>query len=256
MPRRADLKRILVIGSGPIVIGQAAEFDYSGTQATKALKEEGYEVILINSNPATIMTDPEFADQTYIEPVTPEYVELILEREKADATAVQKSNAGGWHSRSDLMNWPEPPLAKLREWFVEATNAMVEATVKLTSAGGVSRPFTGSLQFVAWANVIRKGHYHRIHNHPGSSWSGVYYVDAGQDAPGQPLSGVLELLDPRPFTEMVFTPGEPFGQKAIVRPRSGGMVIFPGFLYHFVNPYQGEGERISIAFNVRATEGA
>src|SRR5689334_25021008 len=85
MPRRADLKRILVIGSGPIIIGQAAEFDYSGTQATKALKEEGYEVILINSNPATIMTDPEFADQTYIEPVTAEYVELILEREKPDA---------------------------------------------------------------------------------------------------------------------------------------------------------------------------
>ncbi|HEY7234686.1 MAG TPA: carbamoyl-phosphate synthase large subunit [Gemmatimonadaceae bacterium] len=85
MPRRADLQRILVIGSGPIIIGQAAEFDYSGTQATKALKEEGYEVILINSNPATIMTDPEFADQTYIEPVTPEYVELILDREKPDA---------------------------------------------------------------------------------------------------------------------------------------------------------------------------
>src|SRR5881392_1105373 len=85
MPRRTDLHRILVIGSGPIVIGQAAEFDYSGTQATKALKEEGYEVILINSNPATIMTDPEIADQTYIEPVTPEFVELILDREKPDA---------------------------------------------------------------------------------------------------------------------------------------------------------------------------
>src|SRR5881394_2287621 len=85
MPRRADLHRILVIGSGPIVIGQGAEFDYSGTQATKALKEEGYEVILVNSNPATIMTDPEFADRTYIEPVTPEFVELILEREKPDA---------------------------------------------------------------------------------------------------------------------------------------------------------------------------
>src|SRR3954463_7303372 len=85
MPRRADIHRILVIGSGPIIIGQAAEFDYSGTQATKALKEEGYEVILINSNPATIMTDPEFADRTYIEPVTAEFVELILEREKPDA---------------------------------------------------------------------------------------------------------------------------------------------------------------------------
>src|SRR5262245_25057803 len=85
MPRRTDLHRILVIGSGPIIIGQAAEFDYSGTQATKALKEEGYEVILINSNPATIMTDPEFADRTYIEPVTAQFVELILEKEKPDA---------------------------------------------------------------------------------------------------------------------------------------------------------------------------
>src|SRR5579864_982440 len=85
MPRRTDLHRILVIGSGPIVIGQGAEFDYSGTQATKALKEEGYEVILINSNPATIMTDPEFADATYVEPVTPEFVELVIAKERPDA---------------------------------------------------------------------------------------------------------------------------------------------------------------------------
>ncbi|MBA3343499.1 MAG: carbamoyl-phosphate synthase large subunit [Gemmatimonadaceae bacterium] len=85
MPRRNDLHRILLIGSGPIIIGQGAEFDYSGTQATKALKEEGYEVILVNSNPATIMTDPEFADRTYIEPVTPEFVELVIEKERPDA---------------------------------------------------------------------------------------------------------------------------------------------------------------------------
>ena len=85
MPRRSDLHRILVIGSGPIIIGQAAEFDYSGTQATKALREEGYEVILVNSNPATIMTDPEFADRTYVEPVTPEFVEKIIAKERPDA---------------------------------------------------------------------------------------------------------------------------------------------------------------------------
>jgi carbamoyl-phosphate synthase large subunit len=85
MPKRTDLHRILVIGSGPIIIGQGAEFDYSGTQAAKALKEEGYEVILVNSNPATIMTDPEFADRTYLEPVTPEFVQLIIEKEKPDA---------------------------------------------------------------------------------------------------------------------------------------------------------------------------
>src|SRR6201992_540184 len=85
MPRRTDLHRIVVIGSGPIVIGQGAEFDYSGTQATKALKEEGFEVILVNSNPATIMTDPELADRTYVEPVTPGFVELIVARERPDA---------------------------------------------------------------------------------------------------------------------------------------------------------------------------
>jgi len=85
MPRRTDIKKILIIGSGPIVIGQACEFDYSGSQACKALKEEGYEVVLINSNPATIMTDPDLADRTYIEPITPEIVEKIIERERPDA---------------------------------------------------------------------------------------------------------------------------------------------------------------------------
>src|SRR5213595_1780886 len=85
MPKRTDLRKILIIGSGPIVIGQGAEFDYSGTQAAKALREEGFEVVLVNSNPATIMTDPEFADRTYIEPVTPEYVELVIAKERPDA---------------------------------------------------------------------------------------------------------------------------------------------------------------------------
>ena len=82
MPKRTDLKSVLVIGSGPIVIGQAAEFDYSGTQALRVLKEEGLRVILVNSNPATIMTDPEFADATYIEPITPEVVEKIIAKER------------------------------------------------------------------------------------------------------------------------------------------------------------------------------
>jgi carbamoyl-phosphate synthase large subunit len=85
MPKRTDIKRILIIGSGPIVISQACEFDYSGTQACKALKEEGFEVVLVNSNPATIMTDPEIADRTYIEPITPEILEKIIARERPDA---------------------------------------------------------------------------------------------------------------------------------------------------------------------------
>src|SRR6201997_2686145 len=85
MPRRTDLKKILLIGSGPIVIGQAGEFDYSGPQARKALREEGYEVVLVNSNPATIMTDPETADRTYIEPITWPVLAKIIERERPDA---------------------------------------------------------------------------------------------------------------------------------------------------------------------------
>ena len=85
MPKRTDIKRVLVIGSGPIVIGQACEFDYSGTQACKALRDEGLEVILVNSNPATIMTDPELADRTYVEPLTPEVLAKIIERERPDA---------------------------------------------------------------------------------------------------------------------------------------------------------------------------
>src|SRR5271165_5496827 len=85
MPKRTDLRKILIIGSGPIIIGQACEFDYSGTQACKALREEGYTVVLVNSNPATIMTDPEMADRTYIEPITVEVLEQILAVEKPDA---------------------------------------------------------------------------------------------------------------------------------------------------------------------------
>src|ERR1039458_4747477 len=91
MPRRNDIQKILVIGSGPIVIGQSAEFDYSGTQACKALKQEGYEVVLVNSNPATIMTDPDLADRTYIEPLTREYVEEIIRLEAAMLAADPKS---------------------------------------------------------------------------------------------------------------------------------------------------------------------
>ena len=100
MPKRKDLKKILVVGAGPIIIGQACEFDYSGTQACKALKDEGYEVILINSNPATIMTDPDFADKTYIEPITIEFLEKILKKRKTRCY----SSYNGWSNCFELSN--------------------------------------------------------------------------------------------------------------------------------------------------------
>src|SRR5690348_8689427 len=93
MPKRTDIHSVLIIGAGPIIIGQACEFDYSGTQACKALREEGYRVVLVNSNPATIMTDPEFADRTYIEPITPECVEKIIAREVEELKKLSKGVA-------------------------------------------------------------------------------------------------------------------------------------------------------------------
>src|SRR6202163_2137662 len=102
MPRRTDLKKILLIGSGPIVIGQACEFDYSGTQACKALREEGYTVVLVNSNPATIMTDPDTADRTYIEPITWQIVAKIIEKERPDALLPTLGGQTGLNTAMDL----------------------------------------------------------------------------------------------------------------------------------------------------------
>ena len=122
MPKREDLKSVLVIGSGPIVIGQAAEFDYSGTQALRVLREEGLRVILVNSNPATIMTDPEFADATYVEPITPEVVEKIIAKERPDALL---PTLGGQTALNTAI-----ALAKagvLQKYTVELSGANIEA---------------------------------------------------------------------------------------------------------------------------------
>src|ERR1700742_390811 len=102
MPRRNDLHRILIVGSGPIVIGQACEFDYSGTQACKALRADGYEVVLVNSNPATIMTDPEVADRTYIEPLERDVVEQIIAKEKPQALLPTVGGQTGLNLAVDL----------------------------------------------------------------------------------------------------------------------------------------------------------
>ncbi|MDA0702261.1 MAG: carbamoyl-phosphate synthase large subunit [Proteobacteria bacterium] len=125
MPKRTDIKSILIIGAGPIIIGQACEFDYSGAQACKALREEGYRVILVNSNPATIMTDPSLADATYIEPITPEFVARVIERERPDALL---STMGGQTALNTAME-----LAKrgtLKEFGVELIGAREEAIAK------------------------------------------------------------------------------------------------------------------------------
>ena len=125
MPRRNDLHRILIIGSGPIVIGQACEFDYSGTQAAKALRADGYEVILVNSNPATIMTDPELADRTYVEPLTRAYLEEIIAKERPDALL---STVGGQTGLNLSVELAEAGI--LDKYGVELIGAKIDAIKK------------------------------------------------------------------------------------------------------------------------------
>src|SRR5690606_17203752 len=122
MPKRDDIKSVMVIGSGPIIIGQACEFDYSGTQACRVLKEEGLRVVLVNSNPATIMTDPEFADATYIEPITPEYVEKVIAKERPDALL---ATLGGQTALNCAMQLDAAGI--LEKYDVELIGASIEA---------------------------------------------------------------------------------------------------------------------------------
>jgi Carbamoylphosphate synthase large subunit (split gene in MJ) len=125
MPKRTDIQSILIIGAGPIVIGQACEFDYSGTQATRALKEEGYRVILVNSNPATIMTDPDLSDATYIEPITVEYVTEIIKKEKPDAILPTVGGQTGLNLSIDLFK-----DGVLEKFNVQLIGAQVDAIDK------------------------------------------------------------------------------------------------------------------------------
>ena len=125
MPKRTDIKSILIVGSGPIVIGQACEFDYSGSQACKALREEGYKVILVNSNPATIMTDPQMADVTYIEPLVPEILEKIIAKERPDALLPTLGGQTGLNLSVELYN-----RGILQKYGVELIGADAEAIEK------------------------------------------------------------------------------------------------------------------------------
>ena len=134
MPRRNDIKRILIVGSGPIVIGQACEFDYSGTQACKALLADGFEVVLVNSNPATIMTDPELATRTYIEPLTVEYVAEIIRRERPDALLPTVGGQTGLNVSVDLAE-----AGVLDEFCVEMIGAKLNA-IKVAEDRGCFEP--------------------------------------------------------------------------------------------------------------------
>jgi carbamoyl-phosphate synthase large subunit len=160
MPKRSDLRKILLIGSGPIIIGQACEFDYSGTQACKALREEGYTVVLVNSNPATIMTDPEMADRTYIEPVTWEVVAKIIERERPDALLPTLGGQTGLNTAMELHRH-----GVLEQYGVEMIGANAQSIVKAEERErfkaamqkiGLAVPQSGVARTLAEAQSIRE----------------------------------------------------------------------------------------------------
>uniref|UniRef100_Q01WN3 2OG-Fe(II) oxygenase n=1 Tax=Solibacter usitatus (strain Ellin6076) TaxID=234267 RepID=Q01WN3_SOLUE len=166
---------------------------------------------------------------------------LIL-AEEARYTSLGRSNIGGWHSRPDFLGLREPAVSALTSWLTWGLRHMIDA-----SAG--ANTFQGTLSVSAWATLSRAGAYHAPHSHPDSAWSGVYYVDAGDESVGQPLSGVLEFLDPRSGVDAVTAPGDPYGEPFRVRPQAGLIVVFPSWLYHWVHPYAGHTPRIAISFN-------
>jgi len=170
-------------------------------------------------------------------------LQALVLAEEARYGSVGRSNIGGWHSRTDFLDYPDPAVAALTTWITWAVNQMIDAT-----AGRGS--FKGTMSLSGWATICRAGAYHAPHSHPDSAWSGVYYVDAGTNETGRSLAGVLEFLDPRAGVEAVTAPGDPYGEPVRVRPQAGLIVIFPSWLYHWVHPYTGRAPRIAVSFNV------
>ncbi len=169
-------------------------------------------------------------------------LQALILAEEAKYSSLGRSNIGGWHSRPDFLGRRDPAVSGLTTWLNWGLRQMIEA-----SSG--SNTFHDPLSVFGWVTLCRAGAYHAPHSHPDSAWSGVYYVDAGNPSPEQPLSGVLEFLDPRAGADAVTAPGDPYGDPFRVWPQSGLLVIFPSWLYHWVHPYTGQTPRIAISFN-------
>jgi carbamoyl-phosphate synthase large subunit len=194
MPKRTDIKSILIIGAGPIVIGQACEFDYSGTQACKALREEGYRVILVNSNPATIMTDPELADATYIEPITPEVVAKIIAKERPDALLPTMGGQTALNTALSLRR-----MGVLERYNVEMIGANAEAIDKAEDRAlfreamekiGLETPRSMLANATEVKDTDRKGHEARR-----AELKGSFGKDGGPANPGADLDAALDALE-------------------------------------------------------------
>ena len=172
---------------------------------------------------------------------------MILER-APEETSTHRSNVGGWHSDQDLLRWNEPEVPHLVERIKTGINAVTQAT------NGTEEAAAGGFFMVAWANLLRQGGYNQVHDHNSYAWSGVYYVDVGEYMPSDELNGRIEFIDPRVGISSPKVPGDPFKQRTVFKPEAGWMLMFPGWLRHYVHPYRGPAPRISIAFNVAFNE--
>ncbi len=157
-------------------------------------------------------------------------------------SSVGRSNIGGWHSRPDFLTRRNSAVSALTTWLTWALRQMIGAAAGTDAS-------RSTLSAFGWATICRAGAYHAPHSHPDSAWSGVYYVDPGTDSRDQPLSGVLEFLDPRAGVEAVTAPGDLYGDPFRVRPQAGLLVLFPSWLFHWVHPYTGQTPRIAVSFN-------
>lgn len=167
---------------------------------------------------------------------------VILAR-RADGPEARASNVGGWQSHPDFLDLADPAVIALRRHIV----ALMRHVMALPADGDASR-VEGRLGVTGWANVNGAGDFNRVHDHPGSHWSGVYYVSLGQSDPGSELNGAIEFLDPRPSASQPI-PGYRAGSAMAVVPTAGEFILFPSWIQHYVLPFQGSGERISVAFN-------
>ena len=172
---------------------------------------------------------------------------LVLSRMPVASVTAQRSNVGGWHSEPDLLSWGGTGVAQLGQWIGQAIKSVTLETSGLTTV-------PGSFGIWAWANVLQPGGYNTVHCHDRFAWAGVYYVETGTDDPANPLSGLFEFVDPRSARGALPIPGDPFRETIRIRPRPGLMVLFPGWLNHFVHPHTGGGPRIAIAFNIAYKE--
>ncbi|GAA5317369.1 MAG: hypothetical protein AseanaTS_25740 [Candidatus Pelagadaptatus aseana] len=174
---------------------------------------------------------------------------LFIQKEKEHPDwrtgSSQRSNIGGWRSKEDLADWNDPDINHLVSRVGEAIGFLNQHRPIKDS------PTRRNVDIYAWANINRQGQYNSSHIHPGFHWGAVYYVCCGDDNDDIPKSGQLEFQDPRPGAAAMPAPGYEFGHKFTVTPKSGLLVVFPAWLTHSVHPYQGQGERISIAFNIR-----